>query len=431
MLWMHMQTRRTVFLALAALLVSVSLYHLLSTGIYLFLVFGLYVCAAAFVPCLGGRKNAGVWCKHALIMVSVFVWTAGWFYLTVGPHFLESSFQKNVVEFNSYFVKGLFSPPFTWPELFNDPVTGFGALVLPVFYLVTFLYAAGEVMAGSAGSRDVLAGLLAVYGLENYSYYVQILAQWYTMGIPGIFLVFYWITKGLVKVPAHWRQRIAWALVFSGLYVLMTNHFFAGYPNLLNFSRNPIVDSRTAIRMGARQLPYFNLQVADFPEAYKVPVNSLGEKDEQLKFEKDFTTQAELKDYYDRQTALSEDAALIRRLTPNGGSAAVISSFELLFLQKADRKPFFYHFPLIRSRMLTGRNFMETTIFSYAQLQRALDQLDKQKPPYIFMERIFLTPQVPRAYFYDFGELIVFVRYVLANYEPAEVGKYLVAMKRK
>jgi len=42
-----------------------------------------------------------------------------------------------------------------------------------------------------------------------------------------------------------------------------------------------------------------------------------------------------------------------------------------------------------------------------------------------------LTPQVPQAYFYEFEDLIVLIRYCLSQYEPVEVGKYLVAMKRK
>ena len=58
-----------------------------------------------------------------------------------------------------------------------------------------------------------------------------------------------------------------------------------------------------------------------------------------------------------------------------------------------------------------------------------MDELERQKPPYVFMERIFLTPEVPRAYFYDFGDLIALIQYVNAKYEPLEAGKYLVAMK--
>jgi len=429
MLWMHIQTRRTLFLAVGAFFVSLAVYHLLSTGIYIFLVFGLYACVSAFVPCLGGRKDSIVWRNHALAVGSVFLWIVLWFYMSLGTHFFEGVFLKNLAEYNSYYIRGTLEGPLTASLLGNRTLTGIGGLLYPVFYLATFLYVAGEVIVGKAHGRDVFAGLLAFYGLENHSYYILMVTEWYTKGIPGILLFFYWLSKALEKVPVHWRKRIAWGLVVASLYCLMTTRWFTGYPNLLSFSRNPVVDSRTSFRVGPKQVPYFHQLLADFPESFKLPVNSLGEKDEQLKFEKDFVDDDALKSYYARQTAWPEDTALIRRLTPIGGKAAVLSSFELLFLQRADRKPFFYYFPLINSRPLTVRNFMVTYSFCYPQLQKVLDQLEAQKPPTIFMERIFLTPQVPQAYFYEFDDLIILLRYILSNYEPAEVGKYLVAMK--
>ena len=74
---------------------------------------------------------------------------------------------------------------------------------------------------------------------------------------------------------------------------------------------------------------------------------------------------------------------------------------------------------------------MQTQLFSYPQLQSVIDQLDAEKPPYVFMERIFLTTQVPQAYLYDFGDLISIIQYISSRYEPVAVGKYLVAMKLK
>lgn len=431
MLWMHIQTRRTFFLAAGAFFVSLGLYHIMQTGICTFLVFGLYACVSAFVPCLGGSKKTAVWRHHALAVGSVFAWTGLWFYLTVGGHLFEGAFLKNLTGYGSYFIRGAFEGPLTAPLSGNNPASSIGGLLYPVFYLVTLLYVAGEVIVGKARGRDVFAGLLAFYGLEVHSYYMLMVTQWYTTGIPGIFLFFYWIAKACQKAPVLWRKRVAWGLVVASVYGLITTHLFTGYPNLLSFSRNPIVDTRTFFRVGPKQIPYFHQLLADFPEIFKLPVNSLGEKDEQLKFEKDFVNDDALKSYYAQQTSWPEDTALIRRLTPMGARAAVLSSFELLLLQRADRKPFFYYFPLINSRPLTVRNFMVTCLFSYPQLQKVLDQLEAQKPEYIFMERIFLTSQVPQAYFYEYDDLIVLLRYVFSKYKPAEVGKYLVAMKRE
>ena len=431
MLWMHMQTRRTLFLVAAAFFVSLGVFHMLSTGTYMFLVFVLYAGVSACVPCLGGSRNLPLWRNHALAIISVWLWAGLWFYWSVGTHLFEATFLKNLVEFNTYFIKGATAGSLTVLLSGDNGVWSLGGLIYAVFYMVTFFYVAGRVIAGEARGRDVFAGLLAFYGLENNSYYILMAAQWYTMGISGIFLFFYWIAKALEKAPGPWRKRIAWGLVVIALYCLVTDRLFTRYPNLLSVSRNPLVDSRTAFRVGPQQISYVNQLWAAFPETFKLPVNSLGEKDEQVKLEIDFRDHAALKAYYAQETAWPEDTALIRRLTPEGGKAAVLSSFEVLLLQKADRRPFFYYFPLINSRPLAVRNFMVTRLFSYTQLQKTLDQLEAEKPPYIFMERIFLTPQVPQAYFYEFGDLIALIRYCLSKYEPVEVGKYLVAMKRK
>jgi len=431
MLWMHVQTRRTIFLVAGAFFVSLGLFHMLQTGVYIFLVFGLYACVSSFVPCMGGRKEYRLWRDHALVVLSVFAWSILWFYMSVGQHLLEGAFLKNLTGYSGYFIKGAFEGPLTAPLLGNNPLSSIGGLLYPVFCLASFLYVAGEVITGKARGRDIFAGLIALYALEEHSYYMLMVTEWYTMGITGIFLLFYWISKALEKIPADWRRRITAGLVILSVFCLVTNRWFTGYPNLLNFSRNPLVDSRVAFRVGPHLIPYFHQLIADYPESIKLPVNSLGEKDEQLKFENDFADDNALKTYYAQQTAWPEDTAMIRHLTPDGGKAALLSSFEILLLQKADRKPFFYYFPLINSRPLSVRNFMVTCLFSYPQIQKTIDQLESQKPPYIFMERIFLTPQVPQVYSYEYDDLILLLRYVFSNYEPVEVGKYLVAMKRK
>ena len=250
MLWMHIQTRRVIFLSLGAFFVSLGLYYILTTGMYMFFVFAFYVTFAAFVPSLGGGKDRLCFRNHALVMGSVFVWTGLWFYLTVGGHIFERSFQQNMVEYNSFFIRGIFSDRLTVPILRGDLTTGIGGLVLPVFYLATFLYTAGRLMDGKIEKRDVFAGLLAFYGLGIHSYYIVRASFWYSVGAPAVYLLFYWIAGGLEKVSARWRQRVAWGLVVAALFCLGTNRWFIGYPNLLSLSRNPIVDSRTSFRVG-------------------------------------------------------------------------------------------------------------------------------------------------------------------------------------
>ena len=431
MMWMHIQTRKGIYLAFGAFFASLGLFYMWTTGMYMVFVFSLYTIASAFVPCLGGSKDRLQWRNHAVVLASIFGLTLCWFYLTLGQHLLEPRFWQNMVEYNGLFVKGVFSDPLTAPILRKNYLVGIGGLVLPLFYLGIFLYNAGKVIDGKIEKKDVFFGLLAFYGLEIHSYYMLRASQWYTISLPVIFLLFYLLSKALGKGPRYWQKIVAGGLVVASLYCLMTSRLFTGYPDLLNFSRNPIVDPRTFLRVGPRLVPYFHQLLADFPESFKVPLNSLGQKDEQLKFEQDFPDQEALKDYYDQQTALPEDTALIRRLTARDERVAIISSFEITFLNNADRKPFFYYFPLINNRPLTVRNFMVTGLITYTQLQKVLDQMESDKPPYIFMEKVFLTPQVPQGYFYQFPDLIIILRYVLAHYEPVAYGKYLVAMKRR
>lgn len=429
MLWMHIQTRRTVFLAAGAFFVSLALYHMPQTGVYALFVFVLYVCASAFLPGLGGRKGCSLWRNHALIMGTVLLWTGLWFYMSVGPFLFRGIFWRNLVGNGSLHIKGALDTPLISSISAGNIVQGIGGLLYPLFCMVSFLYVAGRVIIGKAERRDVFAGLLAFYGLMFHTYYMLMMSGWFIFTLPGIWVLFYWIAKICEKIPAYGRPWAKGGVVAFMLYGLMTTSMFTSYPNLLNFSRNPVVDPRVSMRVGPRQVPYFHQLLADYPEAIKLPLNSLGQKDEQLKYEKDFPDHGALKIYYQQQTAWPEDAGLIRRLTPEGSKVPVLSSFEILLLQKAGRKPFFYHFPLLNSRPLAVRNFMVTCLVSYPQVQDVLDQLEAQKPPYIFMERIFLASQVPQVYFSEYDDLIILLRYVLSKYEPAEFGKYLVAMK--
>jgi len=431
MIWMHLKTRRIIFLIAAAFFVSLAIFHMLQTGIYIFVVFGVYVFASALIPALGGGNGFKTWRNHAVVFMSLFYWTGLWFYMSVGNHLFDATFLRNLGGYSSYFIKGAFEGPVTAPLMGNNPLSSIGGFLYPVFCMVSLLYVAGEVIFARASACDVFAGLLALYALESHTYYMLMVTEWYTMGLSGLFLLFYWISKLLTAIPVKWQKGLTGWLLIIAVYCLFTSRLFMGYPNLLSLTRNPVVDTRTSFRVGPHQIPYFHQLLADFPESFKLPVNSLGEQDEQLKFEKDFKDDNALKIYYNQETAWPEDTAMIQRLTPTGSKVALLSSFEVLLLEKSNRKPFFYNFPLLNSRPLRVRNLMVTCLFCYPQLQEAINQVESQKPKYIFMERIFLTNKIPQAYFYEYDDLIFLLRYVLSTYEPVEIGKYLVAMKRR
>ena len=144
----------------------------------------------------------------------------------------------------------------------------------------------------------------------------------------------------------------------------------------------------------------------------------MGQTDEDLKTEDDFKSDEELVDYYHKEFDFSQDAALIARLTPPDGKAAVMSSFDMKLLMQANRKPFFYCFPLLVERPMRMRNFPSTHLHTIARLERTLKQIEEEKPEYIFMERIFLINQVSQDFYYWSSDIIALINYVRVYYEP-------------
>ena len=170
-------------------------------------------------------------------------------------------------------------------------------------------------------------------------------------------------------------------------------------------------------------MSYFNHLFIQYPDAYKFPLNSLGEANEDLRVHTDFASDDELVAYYRKEFNFAEDAKLIADLTPKGSKAAVLSSFEVKMLMQADRKPFFYYYPMVISRPLRMRMFVVNSVYTTDQLKKTIDQLETAKPEYIFMEKIFLNNYVPQAYFYDSPGFMPLLDYVQKNYVPSAQGK--------
>ena len=429
-LYLCEKTQRRRYFVGMCFLSGLSMYHMPTTGIFL--------CATAVVFATMQMVRSSIVHKR-VDWINITQWlmplalipacAAVFYYATVGQFMFQTVFWNNMMEWSSYFAQGIFYGPIFSAVEGGEYTKVIVGLLYPLFYLGTFLFTGYRFLYGN-GKHSGFICLLAFYGMGLFTYYVGMSHKYFSVGLPAIFILFYYIDRAITVWPMVWQKRTVWVILGICLYSLLTARLFTAYPNILNKSRNPIVDSRTALRVG-RDVPYFHQLSVDFPESVKLPLNSLGERDEQFKSESYFVSHAALKSYYREETAFTEDAALIARLTPADARVALLSSFEVMILSKADRKPFFYYFPLLNSHPMRMRNFVVTTIFSYTQLARCLKQLEDQKPPYVFMEKVFLTSQVPLWYGQQFEDLIALIRYVLAYYEPAEEGKYLVAMKRK
>jgi hypothetical protein len=359
------------------------------------------------------------------ISAGTFLW------ISYGRHFLTAEFWQNVTEFINYFLSGFGVTPIYESLQNHHFLASLMGFVIPLAYVLTMIIVGSLCFLNRLPVKHLFVVIVCVYGLGLYHYYVarSAVTSYYVVSFPYVFVLCYWFYTLLPRVPLIRRQKYFLGVVGVAFYALVTNHSFLSYPNMFNFSRNPIVDSLVAEPLPNHR-PYFNHLFYEYPDAFKLPRNSLGEVVEDLRVEKDFGSDDALVQYYRREFNFSEDAALIERLTDPSQKVALVSSFEIGMLMQANRKPFFYYFPLVISRPLRMRMFPVTSLYTTRHLRKTIGQLETQKPEYIFMERIFLTRDVPRAYFYDSPGMMGLLEYVLRNYQPSDHGKYLVAMKR-
>jgi len=209
----------------------------------------------------------------------------------------------------------------------------------------------------------------------------------------------------------------------------LTNQMYLAYPNILNLSSHPLTDVTVAQPLPDGR-PYFNHLFRNFNPDLKLPFNSLGSTQEEFLGESDFPNDQALIDYYRKNSSFTKDADMIASLTAHSQEVPLISSFETEILMQAKRKTFFYYFPLIISRPMTMRSFEVCSLYTSDQLAKTLDKFEKEKPPYVFLERIYMVSQVPKSFLFEYPSLIPLINYVRTHYVPVQDGEYLVALKR-
>ncbi len=432
-LYKHVTTHRRIFLWGASVMAGIGMFYMSSTGAWLLIALLTYMGIHFIIPNIRSHmvRSKGDYLSLARIislapLVMIFLT-----WLTVKGNVFRPEFWKNVMEFHLIFANGVggeyLTAAITQRKEFLFAAIGLG---LVLFYAGSILYAIHQLYFKKADQGLVFSIPVAIYGLCLQTYYIEMDYSYSTFTLPGVFLLFFWIDRASKGLSLLRQKQIRGVLLASGFFALISAPMFTAYPNIFNLSPNPIVDTNVSIKLSNGKM-YFNQLYIDFPEWVKLPVNSLGEKDEKLKYENDFQTDAQLVDYYKQETDFSKDTDLIRRLTPEGARVPLISSFEVLILSEAHRKPFFYYFPFLSSKLMRTRAFVTSTLYTKTQVAQMLSQLVQAKPKYIFMERIFLTPQVPMWYGYQFEDSIALIRYIEAYYQPDQTGQFLVAMKRK
>jgi hypothetical protein len=259
------------------------------------------------------------------------------------------------------------------------------------------------------------------------------MTSYMTVILPLVWVLAYWMKIGIDLLSKRYDVNgkvIKLLALFIAVGALVTNHLWISYPSIFNQSRHSMVDPKVALPLSNGK-PYFNHLFREYPASMLLSANNTGNKNGALLSEENFISDEQLVLYYRKASDFSQDALMISRLTSPWQKVPVISSFETKILMQSNRKPYFYYFPLMISRPMDMSSWAAVSIYTKTQLRKVLLGLEKDKPEFIFIERIFLLNQVPQAYAFQYPALIELLRYVNQYYQIHEQGKYLVALRRK
>jgi len=372
------------WLAAGALAVGIGIDWSLDVGVYMYGTLGIAVLGYAYV-----NKKRLVFSKKALplvfecasILLMPVVVALGILLLCYGPMVLHSEFWHNTFEFASFFLQGWGSLPMTdglRDKQFFAFCMGF---LMPVAYLGTLLYCLG-VFLFRQSRQHLFMVLICVYGLGIYHYFIyrSAVTSYYVAVIPLIFVLMFWAQALLKLCKDHWQTGLKIILFIWVLTALSTSVLFTFYPNRLNLS------------------------------SY------------------DWTPENK---YYVDNFDFKQDAMLIDSLTSPTQPVALISSFETKILIQANRRPFFYYFPLMESEHMDVEQKRGLHLYTYSRLKTTLDQLQNEMPSPIFIERRLIEASWAPSYednHLAFKQLMAFIR---QHYQYQDRGQYLAAFKLK
>ncbi len=436
LLWMHLKKNDLKPLVLAGVLCAMANVYMDSTGVFLTAAYYFYLLLNVAHPqwrktFLSPVNRLSV----AMIAILPMALTIGLYYAAVGKHMFSGHFWMNLLETVDYFLSGIGTYPMNESFKYHNFFAGVMGFVIPLVHVATIIIVTALVFLGRLSKKNLWIVIVCVYGLGINHYYIarSVLTSYYVTAWPFIVACVFWVRVALANIPARFRLNVIGVLGVLAVYALVTNHNFIAYPNMWNFSANPMVDPLVTQPLPADRTTYFNHLYRNSEEALKLPVNSLQNTDEQLYTETSFLSDDQMVAYYKQEFNFDKDSAMIRSLTKDDERVVVISDFEIKILMQSNRRPFFYYFPLINSRPKYMRIlpicFLHTNRVKFNQT--AIDQIKEQKPEYIFVERIFAQSPYPKGYMDNADNIVPILEYVGQAYQPYMIGEYLIAMKRK
>jgi len=383
-IYKHATGGREKYLWLAAAASGLMMAYIMEVGVYLTLAFYAYVFMLLTLPAMRQklihspgdiRKIIGL-CALPLIAGFILLW------MVEGRWVYTGEFWNNCTEYQKLFLNGYGSLPYgdgLRDKQFFAFCMGF---IIPAVYVLTAMIIGAFLYLRQREASDMFIVYVCIYGMAFYHYFVyrSAVTSYYVVCIPFVFVLCFWLQQILKSVAQEWRRIILSVLVGLTFGALVTGYLFTVYPNGLNLAG--------------------------------------------LNWEQEVA-------YYQKEFNFKQDAALIDRLTSADERVAIISSFETKILMEADRKPFFYYFPMVWSEPMEKLDFQGTEIITIGRMQRTLKQLDDEKPAYVFIEKKLFLGQLPAVYYQHFQTLTILIRYLATRYEPFDQGQYLMALKRK
>ena len=428
-LWRHIQTGQKAWLAAAGAVCGFGVYYITSEGIYATASFEAYLLLLWLMP--HWRESFRLKLKDVLLLLLPPLVTVALLALTIGQNIVNGPFWGNIAEFITYFTSGFGLEPMYKTLLDHKYLESFMGFMLPMAYVLSLLVFISRLAFNRALKEEWLGLVLCLYGMGTYHYYIarSTGTSYYAVILPLVFVLGYWMKLATANLEANRRLALRLTLAVLSAWALLTNHMYLAYPNMLSLSSHPITDPEVAQSLPDGS-PYFNHLFRNFNPALKLATNSLGTTDEELLAESDFKDDKTLVDYYLTHSRFDQDAKLIASLTARSQEVALISSFETELLMQAKRKTFFYYYPLIISRPMKMRSFEVCSIYTTDQLAKTFAKFERVRPPYVFMEKIYMVREVPRAFLFEYPSLIPLINYVRMHYTPVAQGEYLVALKR-
>jgi len=428
----HLRSGKYIYIWVGSIICGIAIFYMTTTGLCLALTWAAYLGSLVVFPDLRLRflHKRHSWLALSACVALVAAAAMSCFWLAEGKHMFTGEFWHNTQEFNNYFLSYFGLIPLEQNITDHNYLSLLVGLLIPVVYLGTFFIVLSFYFWRKFPVENLLAAFIAFYGMTLFHYFMARSTNAYEVSLPYVFVLCFWLALGLDKMGKRIRRNIALACIVIAAYALATNHNYVSYPNIFNISRNPLVDP-----LVVNPLPdgrsYFNHLYSQLPMDGRLPFNSLGETDEKLLSEKDFATDEDLGKYYAQEFDYSPDARLIDALVPPRAKAALVSSFETKILMDARRQPFFYYVPLVISRPMRMRTMAVTALYTQGHLQRTIAQIKAEKPPYIFIERIFCKENIDLVNYRDGSAFLFLMRYIHAHYEKYREGHFLMALKRK